>query len=115
MSNELKNAVAQLDGLVGDIKGMVAEPVAKPVELTLIQKLLAIADGTSAPRGGFPLATVSYYGKTFGVFWKGEGKPHGRPTVGLRKLVMSGRLHKGHRRFAPAKWVEITELAAHGN
>ena len=113
--NELQNAVKQLDGLVGDTKGMVTEPVAKPVELTLMQKLHGIADGTSAQRKGMPLATVSYYGKTFGVFWKGEGKAHGRPTVGLRKLVKSGRLHAGHRRFAPAKWVEIADLPAHGN
>ena len=112
MNDQIRTAVNQIDGLVGDIKGMIAEPV-KPVELTLMQKIRGLADQT-APRKGLPLAVVNFRGKTLGVFWKGEGKT-GAPTVGLRKLVKSGRLHAGHRRFAPAYWVAISDLPNHGN
>lgn len=69
----------------------------------------------TAVRGGAPLATVAYNGKRLGVFWIGTGARTKVPTVGLRKLVKSGRLHRGHRRFAPAYWVPISELANHGN
>ena len=86
---------------------------AKPT--SVIATVSALPDGSSAGRGGYPLALVLYFGKTFGVFWKGEGKNDAGPTVGIRKLVQSGRLHKGHRKFAPAKWLKISELAAHGN
>ena len=84
----------------------------------LVNRLFARGTGekqaTSAVRGGMPLAVVIYEGKRLGVFWIGIGRDK-KPTVGLRKLVKSGHLHRGHRRFAPAYWVEISELAAHGN
>lgn len=101
-----------------------AKPVTVKAETVIakIQRLHANATEqgknglqTSAVRGGLPLAVVNYNSKRLGVFWIGTGGKTEKPTVGLRKLVNSGRLHRGHRRFAPAYWVEISDLAAHGN
>ena len=103
---------------------------AKPAETVIdkIRRLLANAteEGknglqVSIARGGRPLAIVQYVHPTtgvqmrLGVFWIGIGGRTKFPTVGLRKLVKSGCCHRGHRRFAPAYWVEISELASHGN
>ncbi len=104
-----------------------AEPPKGETVITRILRLYATATdaGTHGPqrsaiRGGRPLALVNFVhpetGQTLnlGVFWIGVDKKK-QAAVGLRKLVKSGNLHRGHRRYAPAYWVPINELASHGN
>lgn len=100
-----KSGAAKVETVIGKIQRLHAnatEPGTNGLQATAV-------------RGGMPLAVVNHDGKRRGVFWIGTGARTGVPTVGLRKLVNSGHLHRGHRRFAPAYWVPISELAAHGN
>lgn len=127
--NEMKN----VNTLAHELKSTANELIditSKPVETVIgkIKQLLANATEkgknglqVSIIRGGRPLALVQYVHPTtgvqmrLGVFWIGISGRTNFPTVGLRKLVKSGCCHRGHRRFAPAYWVEISELASHGN
>ena len=112
----------QLAHQIRDTAALLIDAVAKPAEppksetvIAKVTRLYNADNPAKAAQGGMPLAVVNYNGKRLGVFWIGSGKDNAGPTVGLRKLVKSGRLHRGHRRFAKAYWVLISDLASHDN